>query len=413
MSIQKIVFNTDLYCNDLHAAVLYGDGSMLTGLPSSNNNYQGGANNVVLTNNNGNLTDQAYLPVANGGLACDASAFNGIVKANAGTFSGSTIVDADIDVNANISISKLNSYPNDNTKVLLADGTWAQVSDNQISGVNVSKLSGYPNDSNQMLRGDGDWSKIVNANIDNSAAIDISKLADFPNDNNKVLLADGTWNYVGNNQINDVNVNKLSNPEDANQVLCGDTNWRAISNNQIDNAAAIDRNKLATGTINQFCLNDNSGNLTDTAALVLNADDLEMNPNNDVVIKKKVYLDANKKHLLNQECELSTSNNTAADFYTLACAANKSYLVNFEILVVNTTDANASGILNGYVKLNQGNPGATPDCSYIIQNASILDSALANIVVDTNVSANTFKLQCTGLAAKTLNWYGYVKFIML
>ena len=371
MSVSKIQFNLDVYANKF-----VGDGSMLTGLPSSNNDYQGTANHVVVTNNNGNLTDAAYLMPVNGALGTDASSFNGIVKANVGNFSASAIVDGDIDAEANIAISKLNAYPNDNTKVLLADGSWAQVSNNQISDVNPSKL------------------------------------ANFPNDNTKVLLADGSWDQVSNNQISGVNVSKISGyPNDGNQLLRGDGDWGKILNANVDIYAAIDRNKLASGNSNQFCVNDNSGNLIDSAALVLNADDLEVNCNNDFVIKKNVYLDANKKHLLNQECQLNTNDNNPADFYTLVCAANKSYMVTFEILVVNTTDANSSGIISGYVKLKQGNNGATPDCSYIIQNASILDAALANIVVDTNVSANTFKLKCTGINAKNLNWYGNVKYI--
>ena len=372
MSIQKIVFNTDLYCNDLHAAVLYGDGSMLTGLPSSNNNYQGGANNVVLTNNNGNLTDQAYLPVANGGLACDASAFNGIVKANAGTFSSGNIVDADIDVNANISISKLNSYPNDNTKVLLADGTWAQVSDNQISDVNASKLSNYPNDGNQVLLGDGNWSKIVNANVDDNCNLARSK------------LANATANYI---LVND--------------------GFGTMSEVQF-----LDRNKIAVDNANQykFLFNNNNGEIAANDALLVNGNDLVCNPSSDILLEKDIYADANKKYLLQKVLNVQTTNDTPTAIYSLTCENNKSYLVKFELLLVDSS-AN-SGIINGYCKVKHANSSTQPTASYIISNGSILDNALANCEVQLDVSVNdTFKLMVVGIPATTIDWLCKVDFI--
>ena len=58
-----------------------------------------------LINLAGNVT--GTLKAANGGLATNASAFTGVVKAASGVFSAATIVDADVSATANIAGSKL------------------------------------------------------------------------------------------------------------------------------------------------------------------------------------------------------------------------------------------------------------------------------------------------------------------
>ncbi len=58
-----------------------------------------------LINLAGNVT--GTLPAVNGGLAIDASAFSGVVKASAGAFSAATIVNADVSSSAAIAGSKL------------------------------------------------------------------------------------------------------------------------------------------------------------------------------------------------------------------------------------------------------------------------------------------------------------------
>jgi len=75
-----------------------------------------------------------------------------------------------IDINTytsgKLSISRLNSYPNDITKFLRGDGIWSTLSYPTITTSNVSgnwlisRIEGYPGNSTKFLRGDGMWSPL-------------------------------------------------------------------------------------------------------------------------------------------------------------------------------------------------------------------------------------------------------------
>ena len=98
------------------------------------------------------LSSEQYVGAIRGGLATDASAFTGVVKAAAGVFSASTIVNADVNASAAIAYSKLalsNSIVN------------ADV--NSAAAIAYTKLALS--------------ASIVNADISGSAAIAYSKLA--------------------------------------------------------------------------------------------------------------------------------------------------------------------------------------------------------------------------------------------
>lgn len=67
----------------------------------------GSANHVIINDGSGVLSSEATLAASRGGLATDASAFTGVVKASTGTFSAASIVNSDISASADISFSKL------------------------------------------------------------------------------------------------------------------------------------------------------------------------------------------------------------------------------------------------------------------------------------------------------------------
>jgi len=113
----------------------------------------------------GTLTSEQYLSAVRGGLATDASAFTGVVKASAGAFSASQIVNADVANAAAIAYSKLN-LSNSIVNADVAAG----------AAIAYSKLS---------LTG-----SIVNADIAGGAAIVLSKLAALTA--NRALQSDGS-----------------------------------------------------------------------------------------------------------------------------------------------------------------------------------------------------------------------------
>lgn len=87
----------------------------------------GSANNVVINDGTGAMTSEARLAPQRGGTGIDTSAVTGVAKVSAGTWSISSIVDADVSAVANIQRSKLSS------------GTANQVVINNGSGVMTSE----------------------------------------------------------------------------------------------------------------------------------------------------------------------------------------------------------------------------------------------------------------------------------
>ena len=115
-------------------------------------NGTGTANYVAYWNGTQTLTAEQYLSASRGGLAADASAFTGVLKAVSGVFSASAVVNSDVAAGAAIAYTKL-ALTN---SVVNADIAAA-------AGIVYSKLTLT--------------NSIVNADIAASAAIAYSKLA--------------------------------------------------------------------------------------------------------------------------------------------------------------------------------------------------------------------------------------------
>ncbi len=69
----------------------------------------GTMDHVIINDAGGALSSEATLAASRGGLATNASAFTGVIKAVAGVFSAAALVDADVDASAAIARSKLAS----------------------------------------------------------------------------------------------------------------------------------------------------------------------------------------------------------------------------------------------------------------------------------------------------------------
>jgi hypothetical protein len=76
---------------------------------------------IVINDGSGVMSSEATLAASRGGLATDASAFTGVVKASTGTFSAASIVNSDISASADISFSKLAALTSGN--ILVGNGS--------------------------------------------------------------------------------------------------------------------------------------------------------------------------------------------------------------------------------------------------------------------------------------------------
>ena len=85
------------------------------------------------------LAAEQYVAAVRGGLATDASAFTGVVKAASGTFSASTIVNADISNSAAIDFSKMAALTA--SRALVSDGSGV-VSVSSVTSAELGYLSG-------------------------------------------------------------------------------------------------------------------------------------------------------------------------------------------------------------------------------------------------------------------------------
>lgn len=119
------------------------------------------------------LAAEQYVAASRGGLATDVSAFSGVVKASAGVFSASTIVNADVNAAAAIAYTKLalsNSIVNGdiNASAAIVYSKLSLANSIVNADINAAAAIAY---SKLALTG-----SIVNADVNASAAIAYSKL---------------------------------------------------------------------------------------------------------------------------------------------------------------------------------------------------------------------------------------------
>ena len=125
----------------------------------------GTASYVLINDGSGNMSEEAQLAASRGGLGTNASAFTGVVKAAAGSFSAATVVNADVSASAAIDHSKLANITAG--QVLIGNGSNVPTATALSGDVTV-------NSSGVTAIGSG---VIVNDDINASAAIVDTKLA--------------------------------------------------------------------------------------------------------------------------------------------------------------------------------------------------------------------------------------------
>lgn len=93
---------------DLNSISNIDDGNVKTGAAIDRAKLASGmANHVIINDPSGVLSSEQYLSQVRGGMGEDTSAYTGVVKAVAGNFSASTLVNADVDTGAAITRTKL------------------------------------------------------------------------------------------------------------------------------------------------------------------------------------------------------------------------------------------------------------------------------------------------------------------
>ena len=107
----------------------------------------GTADHVLINNASGTMSSEATLAASRGGLGTSGAAFTGVVKANAGVFSASVIVNADISNSAGITRTKLAS--GDSNRILVNNAIGAMVDAAAITATRalISDASGIPTHS--------------------------------------------------------------------------------------------------------------------------------------------------------------------------------------------------------------------------------------------------------------------------
>ena len=99
---------------------------------------------VVINNSLGELSEEQYLSQSRGGMGANVSAFTGVVKASAGAFSASTIVDADISASAGIDATKIANGSVTSTEFQYLGGVTSDIQTqiNNITGAGITSLTG-------------------------------------------------------------------------------------------------------------------------------------------------------------------------------------------------------------------------------------------------------------------------------
>ncbi len=134
-----------------------GDGSGLTNLPASqitlnNPDY------AVITNGSSQLTTEQYLSTVRGGTGVNSSAFTGVAKVNAGTWSASAVTGSDI-ASATITGSNIAAATIAGSNISAATITGSNIASGTVTGTNIAATT------------------ITDANIATNAAIADTKLA--------------------------------------------------------------------------------------------------------------------------------------------------------------------------------------------------------------------------------------------
>jgi hypothetical protein len=244
-----------------------GSGSGLTDVPLSALAVLT-ANQVVVTDGLGVLTTTATISNTRGGTGVDSSAYTGLAKVAAGTWSASTLVNADVSAVAAIAFSKMAALTA--TQVAITNGSGVITTSATLSNT----LGGTGADSSAYTGlakvNAGTWtaSSLVNADVSASAAIAYTKLAALTATNVVITNASGfiisaatLANTLGGTGINSSAFTGVA------KVAAGVWSASTIVNADVSAVAAIAFSKMAALTASQVAITNGSGVITTAATL--------------------------------------------------------------------------------------------------------------------------------------------------
>jgi hypothetical protein len=225
-------------------------------------------NQVVITDGSGLLSTTATISNTRGGTGVDSSAFTGVVKISAGTWSASAIVNADVSASAAIAFSKLAALTASQVAITNGSGviTTAATLSTTLGGIGVdsSAFTGVA----KVAAGVWSASTIVNADVNASAAIAYTKLAALTASN--VVITNGSGFIISaatlSTTLGGIGVNSSAFTGVA-KVSAGTWTASAIVDADISASAAIAFSKMAALTASQVVVTNGSGVISTAATL--------------------------------------------------------------------------------------------------------------------------------------------------
>lgn len=302
----------------------------------------GTANQVVINGVSGALTSEAQLATVRGGTAVDSSASTGIAHVSAGTWSFSTIVDADVNAAAAIARTKI------------ANGSANQVVINNGSGTlsSEAQLAVSRGGTGQNFSAVGTGLNVVTIT---SGVFSAGTQAVTTATPNTIVLRDGSGNIaIGSISASTVTTSTIT-------TASGDLTINPVGDvNFLTNALLFSSTTVAGGSASIYHANVQTTNAAATTIFSL----------------------------------VTASGGSNGTTYTLEAT----------ISLGDVTGGANTGSYRFLFKTK--NIGGTITTSSIVSNVSILDGGLSATAVSTSTSGANVLVQVTGIAATTINWNG-------
>lgn len=172
----------------------------------------GTANHVIINDGSGDLSSEATLAASRGGLAADASAFTGYVKAAAGVFSAGSIAAGDLP--SSIDATKIANGTVDNTEFQYLGGVTSDIQ----TQINAKADGAASSTNNAIARFDLATGKVLK---------------------NSTVTVDDTGTVAGVNDITPTTINSVAM---ANYLTTSNT--KAVTNKDIDGGTASNTNRI-------------------------------------------------------------------------------------------------------------------------------------------------------------------------
>ena len=216
------------------------------------------------------LAAEQYVATARGGFGLNTSAFTGVVKASAGSFSASSLVNADVSASAAIDFSKLATLASGNLIVGSSGGVATSVAvtgDVTISDLGVTAI-GSAKVTNAMLAGsiaDSKLSTITTANKVSGSAIQLNASGAISDSTGLKVNVDNSSIEIATNALQ-VKAGGITNA-----MLAGSIDYsKLVLTNSIVagdlTATSVDKDKINTNVFDQVTITGGAGTSASVAS---------------------------------------------------------------------------------------------------------------------------------------------------